>query len=133
MNLQLDPHLKLRPFWFAIGMALIGLVVYLSVTSSPIDTGLGFPYEDKLYHAFADFVLMTWFGQIFHTTLQRNIVAFLFVMLGLGMEYIQSFDPNRMAEVADMTANAAGVLIGYMLTMTGLKNALLYIQRKRLG
>ena len=130
MNLQLVPYLKLRPLWFAIGMALIMLVVYLSLTSSPIDTGLDFPYQDKLYHAFAYFVLMAWFGQIYHTTLQRSMFAVLFVVLGLAMEYMQSFDPKRMAEFADMVANTTGVLIGYMLTATTFKNVLLNIERK---
>ena len=130
MNFQVVPYLKLRPLWFAIGMALILLVVYLSLTSSPVDTGLNFLYQDKLYHAFAYFVLMAWFGQIYHTTFQRNIFAFLFVVLGLAMEYMQSFDPNRMAEFADMVANTTGVLIGYMLTATSFKNALLNIERK---
>jgi len=46
------------------------------------------------------------------------------------MEYMQSFDPNRMAEFADMVANVAGVLLGYMLTTTGLKNTLLVIEQK---
>ena len=130
MRFQVAPSLKLRSLWFAIGMALIILVVYLSLTSSPVDTGLNFPYEDKVYHAFAYFVLMAWFGQIYHTTLQRIIFAFLFVALGLAMEYMQSFDPNRMAEFADMVANTTGVLVGYMLTATGFRNALLNIERK---
>ena len=133
MNFQVAPYLKLRPLWFAIGMALVSLVVYLSLTSSPVDTGLNFPYEDKLYHAFAYFVLMAWFGQIYHTTFQRNIFAVLFVVLGLAMEFMQSFDPNRMAEFADMVANTSGVLIGYILTATGFKNALFNIERKLLG
>ena len=111
-------------------MALIMLVVYLSLTSSPVDTGLNFPYEDKVYHAFAYFVLMAWFGQIYHTKYQRYIFALLFVVLGLAMEYMQSFDPNRMAELADMVANTTGVLIGYMVTATGFKNVLLNIERK---
>ena len=130
MSFQVAPSLKFRSLWFAIGMALIILVVYLSLTSSPVDTGLNFPYEDKVYHAFAYFVLMAWFGQIYHTTLPRIIFAFLFVALGLAMEYMQSFDPNRMAEFADMVANTTGVLVGYMLTATGFRNALLNIERK---
>ena len=98
-----------------------------------LDTGLSFPYEDKLYHAFAYFVLMAWFGQIYHAPLQRNTFAFLFVALGLSMEYMQSFDPERMAEFADMVANIVGVLIGYMLTATRFKRTLLAIEKKLFG
>ena len=60
------PELKLRFLWLAIGYSLVILVVFLSLTSNPVDTGLNFPYEDKLYHAFAYFVIMAWFSQIYH-------------------------------------------------------------------
>ena len=133
MHFHVYSDIRFKALWFFTGVALVALVVYLSLISSPIDTGLDFPYQDKLYHAFAYFVLMAWFGQIYHTTLQRNILAVLFIMLGLGMEYLQSFDPNRMAEFADMVANTSGVLIGYILTATGFKNALFNIERKLLG
>jgi len=130
MHFHVRQDIRFKALWFFTGVALIALVIYLSLTSSPIDTGLNFAYEDKLYHALAYLALMGWFGQIYHTTRQRNIVAILFIMLGLSMEYMQSFDPNRMAEFADMVANVAGVLIGYMLTTTGLKNTLLVIEQK---
>ena len=130
MHFHVHPDIRFKALWFLTGVALIALVIYLSLTSSPVDTGLNFPYEDKLYHALAYFVLMGWFGQIYHTTRQRNIFATLFIILGLSMEYMQSFDPNRMAEFADMVANVAGVLLGYMLTTTGLKNTLLVIEQK---
>jgi len=32
------------------------------------------------------------------------------------MEYVQSFDPGRMAEFADMVANTSGVLIALLIT-----------------
>ena len=130
MHFHVHPDIRFKALWFFTGVALIALVIYLSLTSSPIDTGLNFPYEDKLYHALAYLALMGWFGQIYHTVRQRNILAIAFITLGLSMEYMQSFDPNRMAEFADMIANFAGVLIGYMLTATGLKNTLLFIEQR---
>jgi len=130
MYFNVHPDIRFKALWFFTGVALIALVIYLSLTSSPIDTGLNFPYEDKLYHALAYLALMGWFGQIYHTVRQRNILAIAFITLGLSMEYMQSFDPNRMAEFADMIANFAGVLIGYMLTATGLKNTLLFIEQR---
>ena len=130
MHFHVHPEIRFKALWFFTGVALVALVVYLSLTSSPVDTGLDFPYQDKLYHAFAYFVLMAWFGQIYHTTLQRIVFAVFFVVLGFTMEYMQSFDPNRMAEFADMVANTAGVFIGYVVTATGLKNTLLNFERK---
>jgi len=123
-----QPGLKLRILWLLIGYSLVSLVVFLSLTSSPVDTGLNFPYEDKLYHALAYFALMFWFGQIYHDAFKRNFIAVAFVFMGLLMEYLQSFDPARMAEFADMLANTSGVLIALLLSMTGAKNILLRLE-----
>ena len=122
------PDLKLRFLWLTIGYALVVLVVYLSLTSNPVDMGLSFPYEDKVYHAFAYFILMAWFAQIYHDKFQRNMIALIFVFMGVLLEYIQSFDPNRTAEFGDMIANATGVAIGFYLALTNVKNTLLKIE-----
>ena len=122
------PDLKLRFLWLTIGYALVVLVVYLSLTSNPVDMGLSFPYEDKAYHAFAYFILMAWFAQIYHDKFQRNMIALIFVFMGVLLEYIQSFDPNRTAEFGDMIANATGVAIGFYLALTNVKNTLLKIE-----
>lgn len=127
--LNLNPELKLRFLWLAIGYCLIALVVYLSLTSSPVDTGLNFPYEDKVSHAFAYFVLMSWFAQIYHHPLQRNLIALSLVMMGVLLEYLQSFDPHRMTEFADMVANATGVGLGFLLSLSSARHFLQRIEK----
>lgn len=122
------PDLKLRFVWLMIGYALVMLVVFLSITSNPIDTGLNFPYEDKVYHALAYFTLMFWFGQIYHDKFQRNMIAVVFVFMGLSLEYIQSFDPARMAEFADMVANTTGVVLAMLLVLGNAKNILVKLE-----
>ena len=97
MSTKAYPELKLRYLWIVTGYMLVALVVYLSLTSNPIDTGMSFPYEDKLYHAFAYFTLMFWFSQIYHGRLQRNMIAAVFIFMGFTLEYLQSFDPKRFA------------------------------------
>lgn len=123
-----DPDLKLRLLWLAIGYGLIIFVVFLSLTSQPIDTGLSFVNIDKLYHALAYFVMMAWFSQIYHKPLQRNILAVIFVFMGVLLEYLQSFEPNRFAEWSDMAANTAGVALGFYLALTRARNCLLQIE-----
>ena len=129
VSITVTPALKFRPLWLVIGYALVALVVFLSLTSSPVDTGLNFPYEDKLYHVLAYFTLMVWFAQIYHDRLKRNLIALMLVLLGVALEYLQSFDPNRYSEFADMVANSTGVLLGLMLALTGLKNCLLNFEK----
>ena len=123
------PDLKLSLLWLSLGCALVALVIYLSLTSNPVDTGLSFPYEDKVFHALAYFVLMVWFAQIYHHSLQRNLIAVMLVILGVTLEYLQSFDPNRYYEYADMFANTAGVVLGLLVTLTGVKNFLIRFER----
>lgn len=129
MSIRAYPELKLRFLWLSIGYALVILVVYLSLTSNPIDTGMSFPYEDKLYHAFAYFTLMFWFSQIYHDRFQRNMIAVVFIFMGFTLEYLQSFDPKRFAEVGDMVANTAGVVLGLLMALSGVKNILLKIEK----
>ena len=124
-----SPDLKLRFLWLAIAYALVILVVFLSLTSNPVDTGLNFPNEDKVFHALAYFTLMAWFAQIYHDKFQRNMIAVVLVFMGMTLEYLQSFDANRYSEVGDMVANATGVVLGFALALSSAKNILLRVER----
>lgn len=124
-----SPDLKLRFLWLAIAYALVILVVFLSLTSNPVDTGLNFPYEDKVFHALAYFTLMAWFAQIYHDKFQRNMIAVVLVFMGMMLEYLQSFDANRYSELGDMVANATGVVLGFALALSSAKNILLRVER----
>jgi VanZ family protein len=123
------PELKLSFLWLGLGGVMVALVIYLSLTSSPVDTGLSFPYQDKVFHAFAYFALMAWFAQIYHGRFQRNLIAVMLVIMGVMLEYLQSFDPNRFYEYADMFANSTGVVLGLLVTLTGVKNCLIRFEK----
>ncbi len=122
------PRLKLRFIWLSIGYALVFVVVYLSITSNPIKN-LGIPYQDKVFHALAYFGLMSWFVQIYHDKFQRNMIAIIFLSMGVLMEYIQSFEPTRMADIKDVLANIVGVGLGFLLAQTTLKNVLVKLEK----
>jgi len=130
MFAKADPDLKYRFIWLALGYAIVTLVVYLSLTSRPIKIDLSLPYQDKFLHAFAYFCLMSWFVQIYHNKFQRNMIAVVFIFMGITLEYLQSFDPARMYEVADMVANSVGVALGFGLSLTPVKNCLVVIEKK---
>lgn len=123
------PDLKLRFLWLTIGYALVALVVFLSLTSSPVDLELSFPYEDKVFHVLAYFTLMAWFSQIYHHRFQRNMIAVVFVLMGVTLEYLQGFDPNRYFEIADMVANSIGVALGFSVALTSAKNILVRVEQ----
>ena len=125
MFAKAEPDLKWRFLWLAIGYALVVTVVFLSLTSTPVELELSFPYEDKVFHILAYFVLMAWFSQIYHDKFQRNMIAMVFVFMGAGLEYLQGLDPNRYFEFADMAANTIGVALGFLVAVTAAKNVLL--------
>ncbi|VAW50204.1 hypothetical protein MNBD_GAMMA05-2045 [hydrothermal vent metagenome] len=125
-----DPTLQYRGLWLTIGYMLVALVLYLSLTSSPVEIDLDIDYQDKFFHVLAYFTLMFWFAQIYHDKFWRYSFAVAFVLMGVGLEYLQSFDPERYYEFADMVANTTGVVIGLLLTLTSAKNILLNIENK---
>ena len=129
---QASPPLRLRFIWLMIGYLLVFVVVFLSITSQPIELS-DFSHEDKLFHALAYFSLMAWFAQIYHDRFQRNMIALTFIVMGLLLEYVQSLSPVRVADPMDMLANSTGVALGLLLAHTALKNLLLNFETLLFG
>ena len=123
------PYLKFRFLWLIIGYSLVSLVVYLSLTSQPVELDDFMLHQDKLYHTFAYFVLMFWFAQLYHDRYQRAGIMLVFLGLGALMELLQGFDPKRHADMLDIVANATGVAIGFLLALTSAKNCLLKFEK----
>lgn len=111
-----NPVHRYQKIWLVIGYALVTLVIYLSASSNPPDSGIELANFDKVMHALAYFVLMGWFAQLYHVKKHRLIYALAFIFMGIALEVVQSFDPARSAELADMVANTLGVLLALLLT-----------------
>lgn len=118
--------------WLAVGWLLVAWVIYLSLTSSPVQTP-GILYGDKLGHLIAYFVLMTWFAQLYMRA-RHGFILVCFVLLGIGMEFIQGTTPHRSFEYADMVANSLGALSAWWLVgvWSGLARVLGHLEQ-RLG
>ena len=104
--------LRWSNLWLATGWFLIAAVVYLSLTPAP--PKMDVPVGDKVGHVLAYTVLMFWFIQIYYATRSRVLIALGFVLMGIGLEFLQGLGGDRQFEVADMVANAAGVVIGWL-------------------
>jgi VanZ family protein len=106
-------------FWF---LSII-LVSYLSLTPH-----IQIPYEfsgaDKLAH----FLAYLWLGILpffgFARLRAALTGALLMILLGVGLEFAQSYVPGRNFSVADMAADCAGVVSGIFLAKQ-IKKALL--------
>lgn len=126
---MMNPELRYRKLWLIVGYLLIALVIFLTLTSSPVHIDTNLPYQDKLFHALAYFSLTFWFMQIYHVKHHVFRWVIFFLCLGLLLEYLQSFDSRRYSEVGDMAANALGVAVALVLSRTQLRFMLTRLER----
>lgn len=105
---------------------MLGGVVYASLTPAPFDSGI--EQGDKLQHFLGYFVVMTWFGQLYHVTWRG--LPWLFVAVGIVMEILQGMTGYRSADMADALANAAGVFAAAWLTQGRRGEWLVWLERK---
>lgn len=116
-----------RSAWSAIGIALLLLLVYGSLAPAAVMPPLG--ANDKIFHGLAYFSMMTWFAQMYASLRTRCAVALTLVALGIAIEFIQPY-VNRQFDWYDMLANAEGVALALMLSLTPLRGTLAYIDLK---
>ena len=121
-------HLKYKKLWLLIGFMLIAIVVYQTLTSSPINAGV--QISDKFMHTVGYFILMGWFVQIYHCQPQRFFWGLFFIAMGIGMEFLQDLGGVRFYEVNDMLANGLGVLIAWFLSDTKFSHILFLFEAK---
>ena len=119
----MNPELRLRPVWQAIGWAMLASVIWLSLSSDPPDA-IFFPHADKLKHFLAYGVLMGWFGQLYTTTRTQHAWLLGLALMGVALEFLQGWGDVRFFDTADMLANGLGALLGYWLTRGPLKGIL---------
>jgi VanZ family protein len=55
---------------------------------------------------------MFWFALLYRGGAARFSYAFLWIAMGVALEFAQSMTPTRSYEFADMAANTLGVLAG---------------------
>jgi len=115
-------------FWRVAGWCWVIVVWYLSLTPKPPIPDMGFAFQDKVGHLLAYAFLMGWFGNVYHCRHARIVFAVIFILMGIGLEFLQGMGHDRLFEYADMLANAAGVILGYLLTLGPLRLLLYKIE-----
>ena len=114
--------------WFTIGIALIVVITYLTLTSNP-PLMPRIEYGDKVSHLIAYATLMGWFGQLYTTISKQVWLCLAFAGMGITLEFLQGMGGVRMFEYADMVANALGALIGWLLSRTWFAGTLLKVDQ----
>lgn len=88
---------------------------WLALTPSPPESV--FRVSDLVLHA-AAFAYLTFALGLAHGTLRFRAVVMWMVFYGLLIELIQSFEPERSAELKDLVVDGAGIAVGLMLLMS---------------
>ena len=109
----------MRRLFLAIGWAMIGVILWLSLTPQPPQ--VDFEHSDKVGHFLAYGGLMYWFCQIYRTSRARLACAAAFIAMGIAIEFVQGWTGYRSFEVYDMVADALGVLLGWAVALLLLK------------
>lgn len=118
--------LRYRYFWFFGGLCLVGIVLYLTLTPQP---GRIPPFiDDKVAHAIAFMMLMTWFCGVFELR-YAWAVAVALLCLGAAIEWAQNLLTYRSAEIADGLADFGGILGGWVLAVLGLQRWAIVLER----
>ena len=121
-------HLKWARLWLLVGAFLVTLIFYLSLTSSSLPVP-HFRNVDKVLHMVAYGALMGWFVQIFHHQKGRLLIAVAFVLMGIGIEFLQALHPMRHFDVLDMLANFTGVALALLAGLTWLDSILMRLEQ----
>jgi VanZ family protein len=119
-------NLRYKKIWLLLGFAMIAFVIFETLTSSPIGTGI--KISDKLLHIAGYFGMMGWFVQIIHNNKHRLLLAIGFGCMGIALEILQGWGGIRQYEVADMLANATGVILAWLLALTRFSYILWFIE-----
>ena len=122
--------LQYRKWWLGLGLLLVATIVYMTLTPRPQDLMFGLKIWDKYLHTLGYFAMMGWFVQIYHERQQRLLLAALFVMLGIVLEFLQYLGGVRYMEVGDMIANGLGVAIAWLLSFTPFSRVLPWVDHR---
>jgi VanZ family protein len=105
-------HFRHPALWLALGWTLVVAIVYLSLAPMPV--AIPGANGDKYAHVAAYAAVTFWFMQIYDTARPRVIVVLALAALGGGLEVLQYFTGYRSMEAADMAADVAGIVIGWI-------------------
>lgn len=120
-------HLRFTWIWLSLGLLLTSAIVVLSMVNlAPLKGAL---LQDKVMHMLAYGLLMGWFAQIYRHPLARVLLVLGFVLLGVGIEYLQGMTAHREFDKLDMLANTAGIILAWLLSYTLLGRVFIGFER----
>ena len=122
---------RIARFWRMAGWLQVLAIVFLSLTPAPPHLG-DLEFGDKIGHLAAYGLTTLWIVQLHAGLRQRVWLALGMVALGIAMEFAQRATGYRTFEVADMVADAMGVLLGWLAAPPRLPNLLAWVEKRLL-
>ena len=114
--------------WLALWVAMIALVLVGSLMPAQRLPAPAFAGVDKLQHLVGYAVLAGYAVLLFARFRLRAVAMAGLVALGVGIEFAQeALTASRRADIADVVANTLGVLLGWSVQRTRLRDGLIRI------
>jgi VanZ family protein len=123
----MEKPLKRMNVWIACGAGFVVLVIYLSLTSHPIDAPVWMNF--KIGHILAYAWLMFWFDQLYPRSRHRIAIGIALFLMGVALEYVQGM-VGRDFHYSDMRDDAIGVFLGWVTVMTPLGRSLAVVESR---
>lgn len=120
--------LPLRYGWAWLAAGCLLLVSGLAVALLPGSTVMPIGISDKLLHASAFAGFMLWFSGIFAPR-HAAYLALALIAYGALIEGLQYLTGTRSAEAGDLIADAAGILLGWVVGAAGLRHWCTVLER----
>ena len=96
--------------WF-LSILFVSCLSLLPKINPPVD----FKYSDKIWH-FLAYCWLSFLPYVGFKNKRRALLgSLLMILLGGGLEFAQSFIPERDTSLFDLVANSIGVIIGIIL------------------
>lgn len=91
---------------------------------------IGVYNDGRDVHVLAYFLFMVWLAQLYPSRVGRLALGVGLVLMGVGIEGLQSLQANRVANWVDIAANAIGVGVGWLALATRLGNSVGWLDRR---
>lgn len=98
-------------WWVLGGLLAAGVAVGSLIPGEYLE---GISIRDKVMHALAYFLLMLWFAGLYRRE-RYWLVALALFAFGLALDVAQAGTSSRSYDLADVAANAGGILVGLAL------------------